>query len=173
MLPQVLGVVDIRMWAPDHITRDDDSLIQQVQTKILPRRGVWASPDEIIITVGARHALYMADLLMREGTSIGIENPCYPDARNIFSSRTRRSSPLAWMAMDCLSSMPCASSSTSTSRPAISAPRASPCRWSGAKPCWRPHKSTISSSSRTTTKAKAASTNNPSRHSKAWTATTA
>ncbi|MCP2936434.1 PLP-dependent aminotransferase family protein, partial [Salmonella enterica subsp. enterica serovar Typhimurium] len=60
-----LGVVDIRMWAPDHITRDDDSLIQQVQTKILPRRGVWASPDEIIITVGAQHALYMvADLLM-------------------------------------------------------------------------------------------------------------
>ena len=90
-----LGVVDIRMWAPDHITRDDDSLIQQVQTKILPRRGVWASPDEIIITVGAQHALYMvADLLMREGTSIGIENPCYPDARNIFSSRTSQVIPI-------------------------------------------------------------------------------
>lgn len=93
---KALGVVDIRLWAPDHITRDDDSLIQQVQTKILPRRGVWASPDEIIITVGAQHALYMvADLLMREGSSIGIEDPCYPDARNIFSSRTSQVIPIA------------------------------------------------------------------------------
>lgn len=93
---KALGVVDIRMWAPDHINRDDESLIQQVQTKILPRRGVWASPDEIIITVGAQHALYMvADLLMREGTSIGIEDPCYPDARNIFSSRTSQVIPIS------------------------------------------------------------------------------
>lgn len=93
---KALGVVDIRLWAPDHITRDDDSLIQQVQTKILPRRGVWASPDEIIITVGAQHALYMvADLLMREGSSVGIEDPCYPDARNIFSSRTSQVIPIS------------------------------------------------------------------------------
>ena len=56
---QSLGVVDIRRWAPDHITRDDEGLIQQIQTKVLPRRGVWASPDEIIVTVGAQHALYM------------------------------------------------------------------------------------------------------------------
>lgn len=93
---KALGVVDIRMWAPDHINRDDESLVQQVQTKILPRRGVWASPDEIIITVGAQHALYMvADLLMREGVAIGIEDPCYPDARNIFSSRTSQVIPIA------------------------------------------------------------------------------
>ncbi len=86
---KALGVLDIRQWAPDLISRDDEMLIQQVQTKILPRRGVWASADELIITVGAQHALYMvADLLMREGTAVGIEDPGYPDARNIFSSRT-------------------------------------------------------------------------------------
>ena len=84
------------MWAPDHITRDDEGLIQQIQTKVLPRRGVWASPEEIIITVGAQHALYMvADLLMREGTCVGIEDPCYPDARNIFNSRTSQVIPIA------------------------------------------------------------------------------
>ena len=93
---QSLGVVDIRRWAPDHITRDDEGLIQQIQTKVLPRRGVWASPEEIIVTVGAQHALYMvADLLMREGTCIGIEDPCYPDARNIFNSRTSQVIPIA------------------------------------------------------------------------------
>lgn len=86
---KALSVLDIREWAPDQITRDDESLIQQIQSKILPRRGVWASSDELIITVGAQHALYMvADLLMREGTTVAIEDPGYPDARNIFSCRT-------------------------------------------------------------------------------------
>lgn len=86
---KALSVLDIREWAPDQITRDDESLIQQIQTKILPRRGVWASSDELMITVGAQHALYMvADLLMREGTHVAIEDPGYPDARNIFSCRT-------------------------------------------------------------------------------------
>ena len=93
---KALSVMDIHQWAPDLIARDDDSLIQQIQAKILPRRGVWASPDEIIITVGAQHALYMvADLLMREGSAIGIEDPGYPDARNIFSSRTSQVIPIA------------------------------------------------------------------------------
>lgn len=86
---KALSVLDIRDWAPDQITRDDESLVEQICTRILPRRGVWATADQLIITVGAQHALYMvADLLMRERTRVGIEDPCYPDARNIFSSRT-------------------------------------------------------------------------------------
>lgn len=86
---KTLSVLDIKEWAPDLITRDDDSLVEQIRTKILPRRGVWASADELIVTVGAQHALYMvADLLMRHTTKVGIEDPGYPDARNIFASRT-------------------------------------------------------------------------------------
>jgi GntR family transcriptional regulator / MocR family aminotransferase len=86
---KTLSVLDIRDWAPDQITRDDETLIQQIRTRVLPRRGVWAAADEIVVTVGAQHALYMvADLLMREGTRVGIEEPGYPDARNIFASRT-------------------------------------------------------------------------------------
>ncbi|MFZ1499283.1 MAG: PLP-dependent aminotransferase family protein [Giesbergeria sp.] len=86
---KALSVLDIRDWAPDQITRDDGLLVEQICTRVLPRRGVWATPDQLIITVGAQHALYMvADLLMRERTRVGIEDPCYPDARNIFSSRT-------------------------------------------------------------------------------------
>lgn len=86
---KALSVLHIRDWAPDQIARDDESLVEQICTRILPRRGVWATADQLIITVGAQHALYMvADLLMRERTRVGIEDPCYPDARNIFSSRT-------------------------------------------------------------------------------------
>jgi len=92
---KTLSVLDIKEWAPDLITRDDASLVEQIRTKILPRRGVWAGAEELIVTVGAQHALYMvADLLIRSKTRMGIEDPGYPDARNIFSSRTQKVVPL-------------------------------------------------------------------------------
>ncbi|MEO7851684.1 MAG: PLP-dependent aminotransferase family protein [Rubrivivax sp.] len=92
---KALSVLDIREWAPDQIARDDESLVQQIRTRVLPRRGVWARADEVVVTVGAQHALYLvADLLMREGTRVGVEDPGYPDARNIFLSRTRQLVPL-------------------------------------------------------------------------------
>jgi GntR family transcriptional regulator/MocR family aminotransferase len=92
---KTLSVLDIREWAPDQISRDDESLVQQIRTRVLPRRGVWAAADEIVITVGAQHALYMvADLLLHEGSRVGIEEPGYPDARNIFAARTSRIVPL-------------------------------------------------------------------------------
>jgi GntR family transcriptional regulator/MocR family aminotransferase len=92
---KTLSVLDIKEWAPDLITRDDASLVEQIRTKILPRRGVWAGAEELIVTVGAQHALYMvADLLVRSKTRVGVEDPGYPDARNIFASRTQKVVPL-------------------------------------------------------------------------------
>lgn len=93
---KALSVVDIRSWAPDLIVHDDEQLIEQIRTRVLPRRGVFAAADEIVITVGAQHALYLlADLFVRPETRIGIEDPCYPDARNIFLARTRHVQPIA------------------------------------------------------------------------------
>jgi len=86
---KALSVMEIRDWAPDLIARDDELLVQQIRTRVLPRRGVWAATDEIVITMGAQQALYLlADLLMSERTVVGFEDPGYPDARNIFSNRT-------------------------------------------------------------------------------------
>ncbi|GAB3629416.1 2-aminoadipate aminotransferase [Pandoraea terrae] len=88
---KALSVMEIRDWAPDLIARDDDTLIQQIRTRVLPRRGVWAGTDEIVLTNGAQQALYLlADLLMSSRTTVGIEDPGYPDARNIFAMRTPR-----------------------------------------------------------------------------------
>ena len=93
---KALSVLDIRDWAPDHINRDDETLVQQIRTRVLPRRGVWAQVDEIVVTVGAQHALYLvADLLLGEHTTLALENPGYPDARNIFATRTSRLVPIA------------------------------------------------------------------------------
>ena len=92
---KALSVLDIRDWAPDHINRDDDTLVQQIRTRVLPRRGVWAAADEIVVTVGAQHALYLvADLLVGPQTSLALEDPGYPDARNIFARHTSRLLPI-------------------------------------------------------------------------------
>ncbi len=92
---KALSIMEIRNWAPDLIERDDESLIQQIRTRVLPRRGVFAMPDEIIVTNGCQQALYLiADLLCGQDTTVGFENPGYPDARNIFENRNANLLPL-------------------------------------------------------------------------------
>ena len=87
---QAASASEVRAWAGDLIDADDTLLIEQIQTRLLVRRGVFATPDEILVTVGAQHALFLlATLLVDGSTTVGIENPGYPDARNIFASRTR------------------------------------------------------------------------------------
>ena len=92
---QATSAAEIRGWAGDLIDGDDALLIEQIQTRLLVRRGVFAAPEEILVTVGAQHALYLlATLLVDGNTTVGIENPGYPDARNIFASRTANVVPL-------------------------------------------------------------------------------
>lgn len=80
-----LAVLEIRNWAADMVDRDDPLLIEQIQARLLPRRGIFANPDEIIVTLGAQNALYMlATLLMSKGSKVAMEDPGYPDARSIF-----------------------------------------------------------------------------------------
>jgi GntR family transcriptional regulator/MocR family aminotransferase len=93
---QALSVSDIEDVTPDRIDIDDPLLIEQIQARILPRRGVWAARDEILITMGAQQALYiLADLLIGKGSRVGMENPGYPDARNIFELKSPKMVPLA------------------------------------------------------------------------------
>jgi GntR family transcriptional regulator/MocR family aminotransferase len=92
---KALSVADMRYWAQDLILHDDQMLIREICTKVLPRRGVWATPDDVVVTVGAQHALYMlADLLFSPSTRVAMENPCYPDARNIFSRKAGEIVPI-------------------------------------------------------------------------------
>lgn len=91
---QASSAMGVRNWLRDSVDRDDPLLIEQLHTRVLPRRGVWASADEILITVGAQQALYLiANLLMREAT-VGMEDPGYADARNIFLINSGKVVPL-------------------------------------------------------------------------------
>lgn len=88
---QALSVNSVREWAKDRFAEDDPLLVEQIRTRLLPRRGVRVAPDEILVTVGAQQALYLLSaLLFDHKTAFGIEDPGYTDARNIAALRTSR-----------------------------------------------------------------------------------
>jgi GntR family transcriptional regulator/MocR family aminotransferase len=87
---EAAGIAAIHNWASDHVDRDSELLVEQVHSKLLPRRGIWADRDEILITVGAQNALFLAaQLLLKPDDTIGMENPGYVDARNTFLTQTQ------------------------------------------------------------------------------------
>ena len=73
---QALGVQAIHRWTEDSFDEDDPLLVEEVRTRVLPRRGIRAAPQEILITMGAQNALYLvAQLLAGPGTTVGVEDP--------------------------------------------------------------------------------------------------
>ncbi len=81
---QALGVEAINSWAADRFDEDDPLLVEEVRTRVLPRRGIRATSDEILMTLGSQNALYLvARLIAGPGTRVAIEDPCYLDVRNI------------------------------------------------------------------------------------------
>lgn len=85
----------VRDWAMDSFDGDDPLLIEQLRTGILPVRGVWAGSEEILITMGAQNSLYLISrLLMSPNIVVGIEEPGYVDARNIFEISGARVVPI-------------------------------------------------------------------------------
>lgn len=80
-----LSVLEIRNWAADRVDIDDPLLIEQIQARLLPRRGIFTRHEEIIVTLGAQHGLFMlAHMLVHRGMKVAVEDPGYPDARSIF-----------------------------------------------------------------------------------------
>ena len=78
----------LRHWTPDFETDDVPELIEQIRTRLLPKRGVFALKEEVLVTVGAQHAYYLlADALFDDGTRVGLEEPGHPHARTSFSLR--------------------------------------------------------------------------------------
>ena len=93
---EAASISAIHEWARDHIDRDNPELIDQIQKKILPRRGLWADADEVLVTIGAQQGIYLtAQLLLDHTKTVGIETPGYVDAENTFSIFTKRVRALA------------------------------------------------------------------------------
>lgn len=92
---QALGTRSLSEWASDSFAADDPMLVEQIRTRILPRRGILADEDQILITLGAQNALYLAaNLLVTPQCRIAMEEPGYPDMRNVLQQRSDRIVPI-------------------------------------------------------------------------------
>jgi len=63
---------------------DDPVLIEEIRSKMLPRRGITAEPDEILITPGEQNALFLlSQLLADASTTVAMEEPGNPRMRQL------------------------------------------------------------------------------------------
>lgn len=83
---RALGRREFHALANDYAEADDPELVDFIARHTLPRRGIAARPEEILITVGAQNALWIvSQLLLKPGRHAAIENPGYPGIRDIIS----------------------------------------------------------------------------------------
>ena len=63
---------------------DDPALIEEIRTKMLPRRGISAALDEILITLGEQNALYIITRLLADrSVRVVMEEPGNPRLRQL------------------------------------------------------------------------------------------
>jgi GntR family transcriptional regulator/MocR family aminotransferase len=87
---QALGKKWLGSWTNDTWAFDDPLLVEQIRRRILPRRGIMANDDEILVTLGGQNALFLlVSLLVDSGTHVAMEDPGFPDMRNMLELHSR------------------------------------------------------------------------------------
>jgi GntR family transcriptional regulator/MocR family aminotransferase len=87
---QALGMRNFSTMVGDFGQHDDPMLVNYICSRSLPRRGIKARPEQILVTLGAQNALYLvAQLLVDQSKHVVIESPSYPDLRDILLQRTK------------------------------------------------------------------------------------
>jgi GntR family transcriptional regulator/MocR family aminotransferase len=77
-----LGARQIQGWATEGGDSDDAMLVEEIRTKLLPRRGIHARADEILLTIGVQQALDLTTrLLVDRGVTVALGNPGDPALR--------------------------------------------------------------------------------------------
>ncbi len=80
---RALGRRDFGALTSDLYDGDDPLLIEYLLRSILPRRGIAAREDEVLLTAGAQNALWITATLL--GGRVAVENPCYSGLRGILA----------------------------------------------------------------------------------------
>ena len=83
---RALGRKDFAALTSDMYDRDDPLLIEHLLRSILPRRGIAAREDEVLLTMGAQNGLWItATALLGQGRRAVVENPGYSGLRGILA----------------------------------------------------------------------------------------
>ncbi|MCK4711248.1 MAG: PLP-dependent aminotransferase family protein, partial [Marinosulfonomonas sp.] len=81
---QALGKREFDSLTSDYAEQDDPELINFIMRHTLPRRGILARPEQILVTVGAQNALWMvAQILLNKDRAAAFEDPGYHSIREI------------------------------------------------------------------------------------------
>ncbi len=92
---KALGQREFSALTADYYERDDEQLVGFITRHILPRRGIAAAPEEVLLTLGAQNALWLAaQVLLNQRRVAAIENPCYPGLREILQQTRCRVVPV-------------------------------------------------------------------------------
>ncbi|MDG1102464.1 MAG: PLP-dependent aminotransferase family protein, partial [Ascidiaceihabitans sp.] len=83
---QALGQRDFTPLTTDYYDQDDPQLIEFIARHTLPRRGISARLEQILITLGAQNALWLTtQVLLTQRRKAAFEDPCYHALRDILS----------------------------------------------------------------------------------------
>ena len=86
---QALGIRDFGITAGDFGYNDDPLLVDYICSHSLPRRGIQVKPSQILVTMGAQNALFLLiQLLVSNDKKVVIEDPFYPDLRELLKRHT-------------------------------------------------------------------------------------
>jgi GntR family transcriptional regulator / MocR family aminotransferase len=92
---RALGRRDFAALTQDYYDRDDPLLIEHILRTILPRRGIAANEDEVLLTLGAQNGLWIAaQVLLGQGRKAAMENPGYSGLRGILSASGTETLPV-------------------------------------------------------------------------------
>jgi len=81
-----LGRSALPIWTSEAVEVDCPDLVFQLRQRLLHYRGVNAAEDEILVTVGAQHALSIISTLYGDDPRpIAFENPGYQEARHLLN----------------------------------------------------------------------------------------
>jgi GntR family transcriptional regulator/MocR family aminotransferase len=81
------GLAEIAQWGQDMFDRDDAELVESLRRHVLPNHGIWAEPEEILVTLGGQEGRYLVtQLLAKSGVTVGVENPGLPDVSEMVSA---------------------------------------------------------------------------------------
>ncbi|GLS83849.1 PLP-dependent aminotransferase family protein [Paraferrimonas haliotis] len=79
---------EIYQWSSTQGLEDDPLLLDEIRNKILPRRGIQAGRNEILITSGSQQALFLlCELLVSSRSRVAVEEPGYPEIRQLIQRK--------------------------------------------------------------------------------------
>ena len=91
-----LGRKALPIWTSEAVDVDCPDLVFQLRQRLLHYRGIDVAEDEILVTVGAQHALsILGTEYSGDPRPIAFENPGYQEARHMFHMYNNKTAPIA------------------------------------------------------------------------------